>query len=596
MRIEKTADLADAAERSRLHASAAIAIFQRLAGADNTISLFDAVLALALHDGAATRACIVVRDAGSYCVARASAPDADDGVPAWMAAHLSSPATPVIVEREGGAGIVLSLSTAAAPALLCVERAAAPSAPELDILILLAACGAAMLDKLERVDSRMVLARHLGDERSLLRTLIDNMPDQIYVKDTNGRFVLGNTATATCIGVADPQELIGKSDLELFPGECGERFFDDEQTLMRSGQAIVDQLEENINQAGVRRWYSTTKVPFRDEQDNVIGLVGMSRDVTLRVAADEAIRLRNRAIESSLDAIVIISCLKPGEPVVYVNPAFERITGFSFDEAIQGGIARLITHEGLASPPQLLQAMRERCEGRAVLHSQRKDGAAFWNDVRVAPVCDIGGRATHIVFTMTDISKARETEEKLERMASHDALTALPNRRMLMDRLSQAVALGERGGLVVAVAFIDLDRLKFVNDSFGHEAGDILLKTVAERMGACVRKSDTVARLGGDEFVLLSVHKPSLQAAGQYPHIHDMLAKIQGVLAEPVMLGGTPFSATCSIGVSIFPQHGADPDSLLKNADTAMYQAKKLGRNRIAFYAGGDPVLPAGHL
>ncbi len=441
---------------------------------------------------------------------------------------------------------------------------------------------------------RVALALHMTDQTSLLRTVIDNMPDQIYVKDTDGCFVVANTATAACIGVASPDQLLGKSDLTLFPGDCGQRFFDDEQTVMRADRALLDQLEENINLNGVRRWFSTTKVPLHDQQGRVIGIVGMSRDVSLRVAADEAIGLRNRAIESSLDAIVITSCLKPGNPVVYVNPAFERITGFSFDEATAGGIERLLTQDGDApAPDALLLAMRDQHDGRAILQSRRKDQGMFWNEVRLAPVRDIGGRATHFVFTMTDITKARDAEEKLERLASHDVLTGLPNRRMLMDRMGQALALAERGNLVMAVAFIDLDRLKFVNDNLGHEAGDELLKAAASRMQASVRKCDTVARLGGDEFVLISLHKQEADSdalARTCRHVGAMLAKLQKVLAEPLMLGKEPFSATCSIGVSIYPQHGSSADLLLKHADTAMYLAKKGGRNRIAFYPGPTPL------
>ena len=153
-----------------------------------------------------------------------------------------------------------------------------------------------------------------------------------------------------------------------------------------------------------------------------------------------------------------------------------------------------------------MQAMREQREGHAILHSCRKNNGKFWNEVRVAPVCNLAGRATHFVFTMSDITKARDSEKKLERMTSHDALTGLPNRRMLMDRMGQALELAERGSFLMAVAFIDLGRLKFINDTQGHEAGDALLMSVAARMQACVRKSDAVARLGGGEFVLISLH------------------------------------------------------------------------------------------
>ena len=601
----------------RVDAAVASDIFGTLAAAPSQTAVLDAMLALAQRHAGAEDACIGGH--GEYGLAAI----------AGKAAVLKClPAAPppsgrlAVVELDGHVALMAAFALPASQrAFLCIVRATAPDADVIAVLMLIASCGGAMLARgritgpgappasLQRMadlqaendtlkattDARMSLAKHVAEEGSLLRTIIDNMPDQIYVKDTAGRFVLGNTAAASCIGVASPDDLVGKSDLEFFPGECGHQFFLDEQTIIRSGHAIVDQLEENINQAGVRRWFSTTKVPFQDKQGRVIGIVGMSRDVTLRVAADEEIRLRNRAIESSVDAIVITSCLRPGTPVVYVNPAFERITGFSFDEATHGGIDRLLALGDEEAPEALVLAIRDQCEGRAVLQSLRKDGTLFWNDVRMAPVRDIAGRATHFVYTMTDITKARDSEEKLERLASHDALTGLPNRRMLMDRLNQALALGERAGFVVAVAFIDLDRLKFVNDSFGHEAGDSLLKTVAARMESCVRKSDTVARLGGDEFVLISLHTcaqdPARGPAG-YSYVHDMLAKFQRMLAAPIILGGQPFSVTCSIGVSVFRQHGDDADTLLKHADDAMYVAKKNGRNKIEFYSDQAGELP----
>jgi diguanylate cyclase (GGDEF)-like protein len=147
----------------------------------------------------------------------------------------------------------------------------------------------------------------------------------------------------------------------------------------------------------------------------------------------------------------------------------------------------------------------------------------------------------------------------------------------------------------MSVAFIDLDRLKFVNDSLGHDCGDELLKAVAERMQTCVRKADTVARLGGDEFVLISLHHVDSDS-GAFTrtclHIGELLAKVQKVLGEPLLLHGSPFSATCSIGVSVYPQHGASADQLLKHADAAMYLAKKSGRNKVEFFAGGASLAP----
>jgi diguanylate cyclase (GGDEF)-like protein/PAS domain S-box-containing protein len=443
------------------------------------------------------------------------------------------------------------------------------------------------------LDERLALAEHMAGERGLLRTLIDNMPDHIYVKDRSGRFIIANDAAAHDIGLASPQELVGKSDLDLYPLDCGQKFFTDEQNILLSGQPIIDQVEENINRDGIRRWFSTTKFPFYDALGTAQGIVGISRDITQRIDALEAERLRNRAIELSADGIIIAGCT-PGMPVLYVNPAFERITGFTLDEARQRGVDVLLDDE---SSPEggdgLRDALRRQVEGRAVLRSLRKDGVAFWSDTRLAIVRERTGSATHFVFTISDISEARQVEEQMTLLATRDALTGLPNRRALMERLTQSIAMCERSGTQLAVAFIDLDRLKYVNDTFGHEAGDLMLQTVADRMTSCVRKSDTLARLGGDEFVLATVHQTPPHPGDLRAILEGMLAKIQEVLALPLMLGTEPFCITCSIGVAVYAQDGLDPDILLKRADAAMYVAKKAGRNRVAWHSPPpNPPLP----
>lgn len=446
----------------------------------------------------------------------------------------------------------------------------------------------------QELNERLALDEHLAGERGLLRTLIDNMPDHIYVKDRSGRFIIANDAAARDIGVASPQELVGKSDLELYPLDCGQCFFTDEQNILQSGQPLIDQVEENINRNGVRRWFSTTKFPFYDAAGTPQGIVGISRDITQRIDALEAVRLRNRAIELSADGIAIAGCA-PGMPVLYVNPAFERITGFTQEEAQQRGVDALLDDESAAEGGDgLRDALQRQQEGRAVLRSLRKDGEGFWSDTRLAVVRDRTGSATHFVFTIRDISEARRNEEHMALLATRDALTGLPNRRALMERLAQSISMCERSGTQLVVAFIDLDRLKYVNDTFGHEAGDLMLKTVADRMGGCVRKSDTLARLGGDEFVLATLHQTPDHPSDLRGLVEGMLAKIQEVLALPLMLAGEPFCITCSIGVAVYAQDGHDPDILLKRADAAMYVAKKAGRNRVAWYSPPTGPAPAG--
>jgi diguanylate cyclase (GGDEF)-like protein/PAS domain S-box-containing protein len=459
-------------------------------------------------------------------------------------------------------------------------------------LTALAASGASQLQRLrdaaeakaraERLRHELHLHSAVADEGGILRTIIDNMPDQIYAKDANGRFIVGNKAAAIGIfGVPNAEALIGKSDLDFYPIECGQRFFTDEQQIIRSGVPIVDQIEANINNDGVQRFFSTTKYPFHDEKGEIIGIVGISRDVTARINADEAVRLRDRAVESSQDGILITCCTTPGHPVVYCNPAFERITGFSLAEAQAAGIERFIVDEGEGAAPRERGALIARQGERRVIHATRKDGREYWCEVRLAVIRTSDGAATHNVFTLVDVTAAQHAEQQLTLLASHDPLTGLPNRRMLMERLGQAVSVSERGGMELAVAFLDLDGLKRLNDEHGHEAGDVLLKTVAERIAGCIRQSDTIARLGGDEFVLVTLHRADEDTRGG---VAEVLAKVQEQIGRPIQVGAVEVKVSCSIGVSVYRHDGALPEMMLRRADEAMYVAKKSGRNRVVFH------------
>jgi diguanylate cyclase (GGDEF)-like protein len=186
-----------------------------------------------------------------------------------------------------------------------------------------------------------------------------------------------------------------------------------------------------------------------------------------------------------------------------------------------------------------------------------------------------------IVGISRNVTDRKSAEEQIRFMALHDALTKLPNRTLLMDRLAQIILHAERDRGHVTVIFIDLDNFKLVNDSLGHNAGDTLLKTVAERMVACVRATDTVARLGGDEFVVLLADH-----GGQQSFPTALLEKLRAAIAEPIPIEGQQFHVTSSIGVATFPEDGADADALVMNADVAMYEAKQKGRDNYQFYTG----------
>ncbi|MES2352890.1 MAG: EAL domain-containing protein [Pseudomonadota bacterium] len=334
----------------------------------------------------------------------------------------------------------------------------------------------------------------------------------------------------------------------------------------------------------------------------------LQQEITVRREAESALRLRNRAVESCLNAIVILDCSRIGNPIEYVNPAFVRITGYKVEDALGKTIDFLFgqdrTQQGIADTRELLQ---ERREGRLTLRNFRKDGTIFWNDLHIAPVRDEKGEVTHIVCVMNDITEAKNYQEELKRQGNYDALTGLPNRNLLFDRLCQSVVMARRADYSVGVVFIDLDRFKFINDSLGHSAGDELLLIVSQRLRQAVRQSDTVARLSGDEFVLIlpdsenaspicTLTERPTELAASYTPIKTVLDRVVNAVAEPVMLKGKEFSVTCSIGVSFFPDDGQDAETLLKNADAAMYQVKESGRNNFQFYTADMNVYIAEQL
>jgi diguanylate cyclase (GGDEF)-like protein/PAS domain S-box-containing protein len=206
-------------------------------------------------------------------------------------------------------------------------------------------------------------------------------------------------------------------------------------------------------------------------------------------------------------------------------------------------------------------------------------GDSRWFSINGQPLFDDTGVFLGYRGTGADITARKLTEQRVYHVAQHDVLTGLPNRSLLQDRLGQAVAYATRSGNPVWVMMIDLDRFKFVNDSMGHKAGDVLLVTVAARLRSSLRDTDTVARLSGDEFVvILSEH------AGEEPLTRDIVQRVMDAVASPVMLGTKEFFVTCSIGVAVYPSEGTTADNLIEHADIAMYRAKKVGRNNFQFY------------
>jgi diguanylate cyclase (GGDEF)-like protein/PAS domain S-box-containing protein len=274
--------------------------------------------------------------------------------------------------------------------------------------------------------------------------------------------------------------------------------------------------------------------------------------------------------------------------ILKVNQAFCDITGYTSDEAV-GHTPRLLSSsqhsEGFYDA--MWECVHAAGHWAGEVYNRRKNGEVFPQHLTVTVVKDSNGAVTNHVATLTDITMNKAAAEEIKHLAFYDPLTGLPNRRLMVDRLNQALVFSARTGRDGAVLFLDLDHFKTLNDSLGHDVGDLLLQQVAERLVNCVREGDTVARLGGDEYVVLleELSEEAPEAATQVEKIGE---KILVSLNQPYLLGQHDYHCTPSIGVSLFSNHNQSQEELLKHADIAMYQAKKAGRNTIRFF---DPKM-----
>jgi diguanylate cyclase (GGDEF)-like protein len=381
-------------------------------------------------------------------------------------------------------------------------------------------------------------------------------------------------------------------------------------------------MEEYVFDAsGGKTWILTTKVPLRDDRGEIFAVAGISRDITERKLADGLRDGQGRLLE-------MIAAGAPLEAVLdrLVRLIESQVTGI-FGSILLLDEDRIHLRHGAA--PNLPEAYAQALEGVAIGRDVGSCGAAvyrresvvvadiardpLWKDYCAlaaahglrscwsTPILSKNGEAlgafalyskavreptaaeARLVDLATHIAgiaiERKRAEDRIQFMATHDALTGLPNRALLKDRLSQALLYAQRYHRRVAVLFIDLDNFKYINDSLGHNAGDELLKTVAARMVECVRATDTVVRLGGDEFVVLLVDQPDNQDI-----IAANVQKLRAVIARTVRLEGHDLAVTSSVGVANYPGDGADADTLIANADSAMYRAKEIGRDSLQFY------------
>ncbi len=470
--------------------------------------------------------------------------------------------------------------------------------------------------------TELMLNRQIADERISLQALIDWVPDYLWVKDTQSRFVVVNSALATDSGRAKTSDMIGLTDFDIHSPEVARKFRLAEQTVLVRGQPLIDEEEFVVDASGAGKWLLSTKVPLRNVQNEIFGLVGIARDITARKQADV---LRNGQAN-------ILEMIATSAPLEDVLDSLMRLV----ESQLKGifGSVLLLDEDGIhlrhGAAPSLAKAYMSAIDGAAIGPKAGSCGTAafrrepvivvdilkdpLWEDYRElaapygyrscwsTPILSHQGvvlgvfamysmtvrepteAETRLIEFTTHIAgiaiERKRAEDQIHFMANHDALTGLPNRALLEDRLSQAVLYARRYNRWVTVVFIDLDNFKLVNDTLGHNAGDELLKTVASRLVGCVKATDTVVRVGGDEFVIVLFDQPT-----NVDVISETLQTIRDAIAEPVPVAEHRLRLTASIGIANYPKDGTSPDKLLANADAAKSRAKEFGRDNFQFYA-----------
>ncbi|MEW8505454.1 MAG: EAL domain-containing protein [Candidatus Thiodiazotropha sp.] len=292
--------------------------------------------------------------------------------------------------------------------------------------------------------------------------------------------------------------------------------------------------------------------------------------------AEEKLRLAERAFQNTAEGITVTDV---NGDIVSTNPAFEAITGYSHDEVI-GENPRILKsgHHEPSFYRDMWDILLKTDHWRGEIWNRRKNGDVYPEWLTISAVKDNNGETTHFVGVFSDITQIKEAQDKINFLAHHDALTQLPNRALFLERFDHALMHARRENNSIALLFLDLDRFKTVNDTLGHPIGDQVLLEVSKRMSEIMRSSDTIARLGGDEFVLLLEEQTNAQ------HASVVARKLIDMFSNPMTIGEHELVVTASIGITLYPNDGDEPDLLIRHADRAMYEAKQQGRNTYRFF------------
>ena len=424
----------------------------------------------------------------------------------------------------------------------------------------------AFINLTERKQAENLLAR--------LGRILDDSANEIYVFDADSlRFIQVNRGAQQNLGYT-LEELKALTPLDLKP-EFTPQSFESLLVPLRQGEMQSLVFETVHKRKDGSQYPVEVRLQLSCGETPPV-FVAIIQDITERRQAEAQMRELSRVVEQ-MDDTVVITDLQGN--IQYANPAYERTTGYSRLEVLgkNAGVVKSGEH-GQRFYEELWQTILAGRVFRGVLVNRKKDGSLYYEEKTITPLKDADSNLVRFVSTGKDITERRRTDERLRQLAHFDPLTGLPNRMLLQDHLKRAMAEANLLGRLVAVMFLDLDRFKTVNDTLGHEIGDALLGSVAERLAACLRPGDTVSRLGGDEFTVVLTN---------VAHVDDVTHVVQKILDQflsPFRIAGRNLFVNPSIGITLYPLDEKDTTNLLRDADIAMYRAKELGGNTFQFY------------
>jgi len=415
------------------------------------------------------------------------------------------------------------------------------------------------------------------DLRKLSRAL-EQSPASVVITDTEGIIEYVNPKFEEISGYS-AEEAIGQNPRILKSGDKKPEEYKDLWETISAGREWKGAFH-NKRKDGSIYWEAASISGLRGDNGEVTHYIAVKEDITARKRAEDQLRLNATVFETASEGIVVSDA---NNRIKTVNPAFTRITGYEPEDII-GQDPKMLSsgrHES-----HFYRKMWNQIKGQGYwsgeVWNRRKDGSVYPEWLSIVVIRDEKSHeVSEYVAVFSDISQRKQDEEQIRRQANFDALTGLPNRSLFFDRLNQAVISARREGGLLALLFVDLDRFKAVNDTFGHVLGDEMLQEVAERLKMCVRDSDTVARLGGDEFVVLAHDMAEVNDAAL------VAEKIIDQMSSSFNVGGRAVTVGASIGITIYPEDTDDAEEMMRNADMAMYRAKEGGRDRYQFFTVG---------